>query len=117
AVLIECFRNTARLTGMLMLIVVAAFILNLTLSFIGAPREITRWVTGLGLGVTELLLILVVLYLIMGAFFEVLSMQVATIPVIFPVMTALGVDPIWLGIFIVLMSEIAFITPPVGMNI
>src|SRR5690606_17327013 len=77
----------------------------------------TEWVGGLEIGQTELLLALVIFYLILGCFLEVLSMQVATIPIAYPIVTAMGVDPIWFGIFIVLMSEIAMITPPVGMNL
>ena len=56
-------------------------------------------------------------YLILGMFMDVLSMQVATIPITYPIATALGVDPIWFGIFIVLMCELGLITPPVGMNL
>jgi TRAP-type C4-dicarboxylate transport system permease large subunit len=58
-----------------------------------------------------------VFYLILGMFMDVLSMQVATIPITYPIATALGVDPIWFGIFIVLMCELGMITPPVGMNL
>ena len=56
-------------------------------------------------------------YLILGMFMDVLSMQVATIPITYPIAIALGVDPIWFGIFIVLMCELGLITPPVGMNL
>jgi TRAP-type C4-dicarboxylate transport system permease large subunit len=64
-----------------------------------------------------MILALIVFYLILGMFMDVLSMQVATIPITYPIVTALGVDPIWYGIFIVLMCELGLITPPVGMNL
>ena len=64
-----------------------------------------------------MLLALIVFYLVLGMFMDTLSMMVATIPLTFPVVTALGVDPIWFGIFIVLMCELGLITPPVGMNL
>jgi TRAP-type C4-dicarboxylate transport system permease large subunit len=64
-----------------------------------------------------MILVLIVFYLILGMFMDVLSMQVATIPITYPIVTALGVDPIWFGIFIVLMCELGLITPPVGMNL
>ena len=64
-----------------------------------------------------MILVLIVFYLILGMFMDVLSMQVATIPITYPIVTALGVDPIWYGIFIVLMCELGMITPPVGMNL
>ena len=63
------------------------------------------------------ILALIVFYLILGMFMDVLSMQVATIPITYPIAIALGVDPIWFGIFIVLMCELGLITPPVGMNL
>jgi tripartite ATP-independent transporter DctM subunit len=113
----HCFQHTAVLTGMIILIICGAFILNVTLSMLGIPQLLTKWVTDLGLGATELIFILIVFYLILGCFLEVLSMQVTTIPIAYPIVTAVGVDPIWFGIFIVLMSEIAMITPPVGMNL
>ena len=113
----NCFMQTARISGMILLIIVAAFILNLTISLTGVAEALTRWVSSLGLSATTLILALIVFYLILGMFMDVLSMQVATIPITYPIVTALGVDPIWYGIFIVLMCELGLITPPVGMNL
>jgi tripartite ATP-independent transporter DctM subunit len=113
----NCFISTARVSGMILLIIMAAFILNLTISLTGVAESMTKWVAGLGLSATGLILALIVFYLILGMFMDVLSMQVATIPITYPIATALGVDPIWFGIFIVLMCELGLITPPVGMNL
>jgi C4-dicarboxylate transporter, DctM subunit len=113
----NCFISTARISGMILLIIVAAFILNLTISLTGVAEAMTKWVAGLGLSATGLILALIVFYLILGMFMDVLSMQVATIPITYPIATALGVDPLWFGIFIVLMCELGLITPPVGMNL
>jgi TRAP-type C4-dicarboxylate transport system permease large subunit len=74
-------------------------------------------VTSLGLSATGLILVLIVFYLVLGMFMDVLSMQVATIPITYPIALAVGIDPIWFGIFIVLMCELGLITPPVGMNL
>jgi C4-dicarboxylate transporter, DctM subunit len=112
-----CFISTARISGMILLIIMAAFILNLTVSLTGVADAMTKWVAGLGLSATGLILVLIVFYLILGMFMDVLSMQVATIPVTYPIALAVGVDPIWFGIFIVLMCELGLITPPVGMNL
>jgi C4-dicarboxylate transporter, DctM subunit len=112
-----CFVSTARVSGMILLIIMAAFILNLAISLTGVAETMTKWVTSLGLSKTGLILALIVFYLILGMFMDVLSMQVATIPITYPIATALGVDPIWYGIFIVLMCELGLITPPVGMNL
>ncbi len=112
-----CFRQTAKTTGMILLIIAAAFTLNVTLALGGITGVISNWVAGLGLAPTGLLFALVVFYLILGMFMDVLSMQVLTIPIVVPIVVAAGIDPIWFGIFVVLMSELGMITPPVGMNL
>jgi C4-dicarboxylate transporter, DctM subunit len=113
----NCFISTARVSGMILLIMTAAFILNLAISLTGVAEQMTKWVTTLGLSPTGLILALIVFYLVLGMFMDVLSMQVATIPITYPIAVAVGIDPIWFGIFIVLMCELGLITPPVGMNL
>lgn len=117
SVLQTCFLSSARTTGMIFLIVVGAFVLNLALSLTGIGEAITKWATGYGLSRWQLLVLLIVFYLFLGMFMDTLSMMVSTIPLAFPVVTAAGVDPIWFGVFIVLMCELGLITPPVGMNL
>jgi TRAP-type C4-dicarboxylate transport system permease large subunit len=113
----RCFLNTAKTTGMVLMIVLAAFILNVTLSLTGVAQTTTAWVTSLGISTTALLILLIGFYIILGMFMDVLSMMVLTIPIAVPVVTAAGVDPLWFGIFIILMCELGLITPPVGMNL
>ncbi|ORE96181.1 TRAP transporter large permease [Acuticoccus yangtzensis] len=117
ALLDVSFRQSAKTTGMILLIVVAAFMLNVTLALGGAAQAMTTWVASFGLSATSLLLVLIVFYLVLGMFMDVLSMQVLTIPIALPVITAAGIDPVWFGIFVVLMCELGMITPPVGMNL
>ena len=102
---------------MILLIITGAFVLNLALSMLGVAQAMTKVVTDMQLSLNVLVLALIVFYLILGCFLDVLAMQVATIPIVYPIVTAVGGDAIWLGIFIVLMSEIGMITPPVGMNL
>jgi C4-dicarboxylate transporter DctM subunit len=113
----HCFVQTAKTSGMILLIITAAFVLNLAISLTGVAEAMTAWVISFGLSATQLLLVLIVFYLVLGMFMDVLSMMVATIPLTFPIVSALGVDPVWYGIFIVLMCELGMITPPVGMNL
>jgi C4-dicarboxylate transporter DctM subunit len=113
----HCFIQTAKTSGMILLIITAAFILNLAISLTGVAEAMTAWVMSFGLTATQLLLVLIVFYLLLGMFMDVLSMMVATIPITFPIVTAMGIDPVWYGIFIVLMCELGLITPPVGMNL
>ena len=113
----NCFRQTAKTTGMILLIITAAFMLNVTLALGGIAQTMTQWVSSFGLSSAGLLMALIIFYLFLGMFMDVLSMQVLTIPVALPIVTAVGIDPIWFGIFIVLMCELGMITPPVGMNL
>jgi tripartite ATP-independent transporter DctM subunit len=112
-----CFLSSARTTGMILLVVLAAFVLNLALSLTGVGEALTKWVTSFGLSQWQMLVAFIGFYLVLGMFMDTLSMMVATIPLSFPVATSLGVDPIWFGIFIVIMCELGLITPPVGMNL
>ncbi|PUB17450.1 TRAP transporter large permease [Yoonia sediminilitoris] len=112
-----CFRQTAKTTGMILLIIAAAFTLNVTLALGGITNAMNTWVSGLGLTPIALLFVLMLFYLVLGMFMDVLSMQVLTIPIAVPIVVAAGIDPIWFGIFVVLMSELGMITPPVGMNL
>ncbi len=113
----ETFRATMRSTGMVMLIILAAFLMNFVIALLGIPQDIAGWVKSLGLGPTEVLWILLGIYLILGCFLEGLSMMITTIPITAPMVVSLGVDPVWFGIFVVLVTELALITPPVGINL
>jgi len=117
AMLHAAFVSTMKTSAMLMFIITAAFFLNFIVGLLGVPQAMSRAVTDLGLTATEMLLILVLFYLVMGCFLETLSMMVGTIPVVMPVILHLGIDPVWFGIFLVIMMELALITPPVGMNL
>ncbi|MEM9140669.1 MAG: TRAP transporter large permease subunit, partial [Pseudomonadota bacterium] len=117
AMLHEAFIATTRTSAMLLFIIAAAFFLNFIVGILGVPQAMTRYVTDLGLGPVEMIWLLVIFYLVLGCFLETLSMMVGTIPVVMPVILHLGIDPVWFGIFLVIMMELALITPPVGMNL
>jgi C4-dicarboxylate transporter DctM subunit len=117
AMLKEVLENTMRTTAMVMLIIVAAYFLNFVISAIGLTTMLTDYIAGLGLSKFEMLLAIVVFYLILGCFMETLSMMITTIPIVAPVMFGLGFDPIWFGIVIIILIEMALITPPVGLNL
>lgn len=117
AMLKEVMENTMRTTAMVMMIIVAAYFLNFVISAIGLTTMLTDFIAGLGLSKFEMLIALVIFYLILGCFMETLSMMITTIPIIAPVMFGLGFDPIWFGIIIIILIEMALITPPVGLNL
>lgn len=113
----ECFRATIRLTAMSILILAVAFYLNFVLGLLGVTTALSDVVRGLDVTPTQLLWALAVFYLIMGIFFETLPMLVGTVPIIFPFIVAAGIDPVFFGVFIVLMCEISLISPPIGMTL
>jgi C4-dicarboxylate transporter, DctM subunit len=113
----ECFLTTVNVTAMIMLIVAAAFYLNFVIGILGIPQALAKFVSEVGATPIQMMWFLFLFYLVLGCFLETISMMVGTIPVIFPLVLALGIDPVWFGIFLVLMCEIALITPPVGMNL
>ncbi len=113
----ECFLTTINVTAMIMLIVAAAFYLNFVIGIFGIPQALARFVGDIGATPVQMMWLLFIFYLLLGSFLETLSMMVGTIPVVFPLVVALGIDPVWFGIFLVVMCEIALITPPVGMNL
>ena len=115
--LLHAFEGTMRTTAMIMAILIAAYFLNFVITSIGLTAQVNRFVTGLGLSSTELLVAVIIFYLILGCFMETLSMMVATVPIIAPIMFKAGYDPIWFGILIIILMELAMITPPVGINL
>jgi tripartite ATP-independent transporter DctM subunit len=109
--------GTMRTTAMIMLIIIAAQFLNFVLASIGFTDGIGKLIEGLGLGRHGTLVLIVVFYLVLGCFMETISMMILTTPFIFPIVTALGWDPIWWGIVLTVLIEAALITPPVGLNL
>ena len=113
----EALEGTMRTTGMVMLIVLAAYFLNFVISAIGLTTRLTDFIEGLGLSRELTLFAVIVFYLVLGCFMETLSMMITTIPIVAPVMFKLGYDPVWFGILIILLIETALVTPPVGLNL
>lgn len=115
--LVHCSMQAAKTTGMVIIVLMCALMLNVTLAMLGVTQALTAWVGSFGLSAMGLLLLLLVFYVLLGTFMDAMSMLVLTVPITVPMVVAVGIDPIWFGIFIVLMCEIALITPPVGMNL
>lgn len=113
----NAFLSTVRTTAMILLIIIAAFYLKFIIGILGVPQAMTSFVASMELTALEFIFVLVVFYLILGCFIETLSMMVGTVPIVFPLVLHMGLDPVWFGIFLVLMMELALITPPVGMNL
>jgi C4-dicarboxylate transporter DctM subunit len=108
---------TVRTSSMIMLIVTAAFILSFALAILGVPAQLTEMVSAWNLSPAAFVGILVIFYLILGTFMEALSMMVTTMPILVPVLKAMGVDMVWFGIIIVILLEAALVSPPEGLNL
>jgi tripartite ATP-independent transporter DctM subunit len=113
----ESILGTVKITSMIMLVVIGASFLNFTLASAGLGRELQAFLDGLGLSPLGTILVVVLIYIVLGFFIETLSLMVVTIPIIVPLVVAQGYDPIWFGILMIVLIEMALITPPVGLNL
>ena len=113
----DSLMGATRLYCMIALILAGAAFLTLSMGYIGLPRHLAEWIASLGLTQGQLIAALAVFYIILGCFLDGISMVVLTMGVIMPTVAKAGIDPIWFGIFIVLVVEMAQITPPVGFNL
>ena len=116
-IFVESLMGATRLYCMIALILAGAAFLTLSMGYIGLPRKLAEFITGLGLSQFWLLFCLMVFYIVLGCFLDGISMVVLTMGVILPTIQKAGIDLVWFGIFIVLVVEMAQITPPVGFNL
>jgi tripartite ATP-independent transporter DctM subunit len=116
-VFVQSLMGATRLYCMIALILAGAAFLTLSMGYIGLPRRLAEFITGLGLSQFWLLFWLMVFYIVLGCFLDGISMVVLTMGVILPTIVKAQVDLVWFGIFIVLVVEMAQITPPVGFNL
>jgi C4-dicarboxylate transporter DctM subunit len=113
----DSLMGATRLYCMIALILAGAAFLTLSMGYIGLPRHLAEWVATLGLSQGQLILALTFFFILLGCFLDGISMVVLTMGVLMPTIQKAGIDPIWFGIFIVLVVEMAQITPPVGFNL
>jgi len=113
----ETFLASAGTTAMILFILIGAFVLQFILAFLGLPALISNWVISMQLTQMQVVLMICLLYIVLGTFMEELSMVVTTIPIFLPMLKALGVDLVWFGVIVVMLVQIAIVSPPVGMNL
>ena len=117
AMIADALRGAVKTSSMIMLVVIGAYVLNFVLTAAGVSRALQDVLNNLGLGPLATLLVIVLMYIILGFFIETLSLMVATIPIVVPIIVHLGYDKIWFGILMIILVEMALITPPVGLNL
>lgn len=113
----QALMGATRLYCMIALILAGAAFLTLAMGYIGLPRHLAEWIGGLGLSQFGLIVALMGFFIVLGCFLDGISMVVLTMGVLMPTVQKAGIDPIWFGIFIVFVVEMAQITPPVGFNL
>jgi tripartite ATP-independent transporter DctM subunit len=116
-ILFECLVGAVKTNAMIMMIVVGAGFLSRVMGFLGIPATITQAITEMDLSPYMLMIILGGFYILLGCLLDGFSIVVMTLPIALPMVTAAGFDPIWFGIYLILMVEVSQITPPVGFNL
>jgi C4-dicarboxylate transporter, DctM subunit len=117
AAILRSLLNATRTAAAVFTVLIGAILFGYFLTVTQTPQNVTHFLTSLGLGRYGVLALIMVMYLLLGCLMDALGMIILTIPIIFPVVTALGFDPIWFGIIIVMTVELGLIHPPVGMNV
>ena len=113
----EALLGTIRITAMILFVIFAAYVLNYVLASAGLGRALESFLENLGLSATLTLLAVMALYVVLGFFIETLSLMVITIPIVVPLIADLGYDKVWFGVLLIVLIEMALITPPVGLNL
>ena len=115
--ILDALLETTRTTAAVFTILIGALLFGYFLTITQTPQKVTEFLTGLGIGPYGVLTLIMLMYLVLGCLMDALAMIILTVPIIFPVITQLGFDPIWFGVIIVMTVELGLIHPPVGMNI
>lgn len=113
----QAFKHASIMFTAIGMILIGTVILSQAVSLLGIPRTAVETIGNFGLGPYGILLMIVIVYIVLGCFFDGISLLLMTLPITFPMITSLGFDPIWFGIIVTLLIEIGMITPPVGLNL
>ncbi len=113
----EALLETVQTSAMIFAVLIGALTLNNLMVFSGIAAALSGFVSGLNMSPTMIMAVILLMYLVMGAFLDALAMILLTVPIFFPIVTALGFDPVWFGVIVVMVVELGLITPPIGMNV
>lgn len=115
--LMESLVEALRTSVAIYVVLIGATIFGYFLAITQVPQDLTRFLLELGAGRYGTLLLIMLMFLILGCFLDAMAMIILMVPIVFPVITELGFDPIWFGVIIVMTVELGLITPPIGMNV
>ncbi|MFT5868104.1 MAG: C4-dicarboxylate transporter DctM subunit [Paracoccaceae bacterium] len=113
----EAVMSATRTSCMIAFILLGAAFLSVSMGFTGLPRNLAAWISDMNLSATTLLIALTLFFVVLGCFLDGISVVVLTTSIIMPMVTAVGIDPLWFGIYLVIVVEMSQITPPVGFNL
>ncbi|VWX62428.1 C4-dicarboxylate ABC transporter permease [Burkholderiales bacterium 8X] len=113
----EALLSATRTAAAVFTVLIGALLFGYFLTITQSPQKLTEFLTGLGIGRYGVLALIMLMYLVLGCLMDAMAMIILTVPIIFPVIVALGFDPIWFGVIIVMTVELGLIHPPVGMNV
>jgi len=113
----EAVMSATRTSCMIALILLGAAFLSVAMGFTGLPRNLAAWISEMNLSIPALLVALTIFFVVLGCFLDGISVIVLTTSIIMPMITAVGIDPLWFGIYLVIVVEMSQITPPVGFNL
>ena len=117
AEIVECLMDTVQTTAMIFLILIGAILFSGFLSLSGTPALLGGWIVGLELSPLMTVVLIVGIYILLGAFLDTMAMIILSIPIFFPIVSSMGLDAVWFGIVVVIAVELALITPPMGINV
>jgi tripartite ATP-independent transporter DctM subunit len=114
---VDCLLRALRTSAAIFSILIGALLFGYFLTITQTPQAVSAFLTSLGLGRYGVLMLIMLMYLVLGCVMDAMAMVILTVPIVFPVITGLGFDPIWFGVIIVMTVELGLIHPPVGMNV
>ena len=115
--ILHCLIETVQTTAMIFLILIGAILFSGFLSLSGTPALLGGWIVGLDLSPIMTVVLIIGIYILLGAFLDTMAMIILSIPIFFPIVSGMGLDPVWFGIIVVIAVELALITPPMGINV
>ncbi|RKF12681.1 TRAP transporter large permease subunit [Roseovarius spongiae] len=113
----KAFNDSVQVFVTIGVVILGALILAQAISILGLPLQVLTWIESMNMGPIAVLAAVSVFYLVLGCFFDGISLMLMTLPIVFPVMTGVGFDPVWLGVVVTILIEVGMLTPPVGMNL
>ena len=112
-----CLRRAAQTTCMILFVILGAHIFGYFFALSRVTNDLIGWVGGMDVAPIMVMIVLLIIYLILGAFMDQVAILILTVPVVLPLVLSLGFDPVWFGVIVVITAEVGMVTPPMGMNV